>query len=170
MIHKQQTDKELYIECYQKFFGVTMRYCRNREDAMEVFNDSMVKIIKHYTEGKIKGESFFGWCKTVIIHTAIDFLRKKKLDVVEFDFAAESLHGREGNSGEQSLLKEDILKEIQKLPNKTRAVFNLYVFEGMSHREISAELQITEGTSHWHVNNARKIIKGLLKNTFAIAL
>lgn len=167
---RQHTDKELYIECYQKFFGVTMRYCRNREDAMEVFNDGMIKILKHYKEGKIRGDSFFGWCKTVIIHTAIDFLRKKKLDIVEFDFTAERIHGQEGNSGEQTLLKEDILREIQKLPKKTRMVFNLYVFEGMSHREISQELAITEGTSHWHVNNARKIIKTLLKNTMAVAL
>jgi RNA polymerase sigma-70 factor (ECF subfamily) len=167
---KRYNDKELYLECYQKFFGVTMRYCRNREDAMEVFNDGMVKIINNYKEGKINEESFFGWCKTVIIHTAIDFLRKKKLDIVEFDFTAERMHGREGNSGEQSLLKEDILREIQKLPNKTRTVFNLYVFEGMSHREISNELEITEGTSHWHVNNARKIIRDLLKNSIAIAL
>ena len=67
-------------------------------------------------------------------------------------------------------IKEDILKELQKLPNKTRMVFNLYVFEGLSHREISQELDITEGTSHWHVNNARKIIKTLINYTSAIAL
>lgn len=164
------SEKELYLSCYQKFFGVTMRYCRNREDALEVFNDGMMKILKHYKDGKIKNESFFGWCKTVIINTAIDFLRKKKLEVIEFDSIAQRTYGVEGNSGEQNLLKDDILKEIQKLPNKTRMVFNLYVFEGLSHREISQELDITEGTSHWHVNNARKIIKTLINYTSAIAL
>ena len=90
--------------------------------------------------------------------------------MIEFDAIAQRTYGNEGNSGEQNLLKEDILKELQKLPNKTRMVFNLYVFEGLSHREISQELEITEGTSHWHVNNARKIIKTLINYTAAIAL
>lgn len=170
MIQDFHNEKEVYMECYQKFFGVTMRYCRNREDALEVFNDSMVKVIKNLKDGKIKGESFYGWCKTVIIHTSIDFLRKRKMDVVEFDYSADNFYGQEGNSGEQSLLKADILKEVQKLPNKTRMVFNLYVFEGYNHKEIAEELSITEGTSHWHVNNARKIIKQLLLNSSTVVL
>ncbi len=170
MINNLHTEKQIYMECYQKFFGVTMRYCRNREDAMEVFNDSMVKVIKYVKEGKIKSESFYGWTKTVIIHTAIDFLRKKKMEIVEFDFSAEKACGMEGNSGEQTLLQADIMKQIQRLPEKTRMVFNLYVFEGYNHKEIAQELSITEGTSHWHVNNARKLVKQYLQQTSTVLL
>jgi RNA polymerase sigma factor (sigma-70 family) len=170
MLQSQNTEKRIYMECYRKFFGVAMRYCGNREDALEVFNDSLVKIIRNVKEGKILEESYHGWCKTVIIHTSIDYLRKRKMEIVDFDFAAENTHGNEGNSGEQSLLQEDILREIQKLPNKTRAVFNLYVFEGYNHKEIAKELDITEGTSHWHVNNARKLIKELISNASTILI
>ena len=170
MTSKHSTEKQLYQICFSKFFGVAMRYCKSRNDALEVFNDSMIKVINNYHSGKIIEDKFDPWCKKVIVNTAIDFLRKKRFDTIEFDYASDYLLGSEGNSGEQNLIANELLYALKDLPAKTRAVFNLYAFEGYSHKEISEELDISEGTSHWHVNNARNILKSILESTKLIAL
>jgi len=66
------------------------------------------------------------------------------------------------NDADLSITAEDILLLVQKLPDATRTVFNLYAIEGYKHKEIADMLKISEGTSHWHVLNARRLLKEML--------
>ena len=59
---------------------------------------------------------------------------------------------------------QELLKLVQKLPTATQAVFNLYVVDGYTHREIGTLLKISEGTSKWHLSQARKLLQQLLLN------
>ena len=65
----------------------------------------------------------------------------------------------------EKLFFDDILKEIRTLPLATQTVFNLSVLDGFSHKEIAAQLNISEGTSRWHLSEAKKQLKGLLETS-----
>jgi RNA polymerase sigma-70 factor (ECF subfamily) len=62
---------------------------------------------------------------------------------------------------------KELLKLIQELPNRYRLVFNLYVFEGLKHREIAEQLGITEGTSKSNLSDARAILQKKIQNSLA---
>ena len=148
---------------YQRYYGMMMsisnRYCENWDDAKEVVNSSFLKIftkIEHYAG---KG-SFEGWMKKTVVNTALDHIKSKKIINVGF----ENINQLEEdvyieNAADLEINSEDIMMLVQSLPDATRAVFNLYVIEGYKHKEISDMLNISEGTSHWHLQNARKLLK-----------
>ncbi len=70
---------------------------------------------------------------------------------------------------ESQLVSVEKLKELlNELPDSSQEVFQLYVLEGYNHREIGEILGISEGTSKWHLNNARKILRRLLKENLNI--
>ena len=69
------------------------------------------------------------------------------------------------NEGLESIEFRELLTIIQGLPSMTRTVFNLFVFEGFNHKEISEQLDISEGTSHWHVHQARNMLQKKIKKT-----
>ena len=70
------------------------------------------------------------------------------------------------NEAEAKLTADDIQVQIQKLPDSSKMVFNLFTVDGYSHKEIGEMLGINEGTSKWHLNNARKILKKKLIDMF----
>ncbi len=148
---------------YQRYFGMMMsisnRYCENWDDAKEVVNSSFLKIFTKVENYAGKG-SFEGWMKKTVVNTALDHIKSRKLDKVGFD----DINQLEEdvfieNSADWEINSEDIMKLVQSLPNATRAVFNMYIIEGYKHKEISEKLNISEGTSHWHLQNARKLLK-----------
>jgi len=148
---------------YQRYFGMMMsisnRYCENWDDAKEVVNSSFLKIFTKVENYAGKG-SFEGWMKKIVVNTALDHIKSRKLDKVGFD----DINQLEEdvfieNSADWEINSEDIMKLVQSLPNATRAVFNMYIIEGYKHKEISEKLNISEGTSHWHLQNARKLLK-----------
>ena len=99
-----------------------------------------------------------------MINTALDYLKSLKPPAVEIDDknTFESDYFVE-NTALDDFTVEDILTKIQTLPPMSRAVFNLNVMEGYKHRDIAEQLGISEGTSHWHLQNARKLLTQKLK-------
>jgi len=135
-----------------------MRYIHNPQDAMEVLNDGFLKVFKNihsYDAGK---SVLYTWIRKIMINTAINFLQQKQ---VVFAQSAVGLE-EEATVENEILLKtdaEELLSLIKQLPAATQVVFNLYTIEGFSHRDIGAMLGIGEGTSRWHLSEARKLIK-----------
>lgn len=150
---------------YQKFYGlmmnISLRYTNNYEDAVEVLNSGFLKIFTKIGAFEGKG-SFEGWMKKIMTNTAIDFLRCKP-DYHEYLPENESTYFVE-NEAMAKFNAEEILAFIQQLPPMTRVVFNLYAIEGYSHDDISSKCNISVGTSHWHVANARKILIKKIRN------
>jgi RNA polymerase sigma-70 factor (ECF subfamily) len=159
----QINDRRAQEELYRMYFGlmmsISMRYCGNWNDAMEVVNSGFLKIFTKIGSYKGKG-SFEGWMRKTIVNTALDFIKQNNQissSIEDVNIYEEKLFIE--NDAVFDLDKEEILKIVQELPPMTRAVFMLNVMEGMKHREISKELGISEGTSHWHLQNARKLLK-----------
>ncbi|MBN2746015.1 MAG: RNA polymerase sigma factor [Bacteroidales bacterium] len=162
----KQSNRDSQRLVYERYFGlmmsIGMRYCKDWDDAKEVVNTSFLKIftkIDHYSG---KG-SFEGWMKRTVVNTALDFLKLRptnNVSIEHLDAYHEDIFYT--NDADVSITAEDILLLVQKLPDATRTVFNLYVIEGYKHKEIAEMLGISEGTSHWHVLNARRLLKEML--------
>lgn len=107
----------------------------------------------------LKKGSFEGWAKKIITNTAIDFSRsqknKQQFSSLDDDQKAEPAFQQFPHDHAE----EEVLYLIKKLPAVTQQVFSLHVFKGYSHKEISKMLDIAEGTSRWHVAEARKNLK-----------
>lgn len=145
----------------KKLMTVCLRYSSCREDAEDLFQESMIKIFQSLHTFEEKG-SVEGWMRRIITNNAIKEFRKRKylsslsepesfnLPVFTDDDVIEKMSG------------EELMGVIHKLPEGSRMVFNLFVIEGYSHKEISEMMQISEGTSKSQFFNAKKILKNLL--------
>lgn len=132
-----------------------MRYTKNQQDGLEILNDVFVKIFKSVHQYDFTKASFYTWASKIAVNTTIDFLRKQKLSITSVDFDGED--GPVINEDVlQKLNADSLLAMIRKLPPATQLVFNLYTVEGYNHREIGDMLQISEGTSKWHLAEAKK--------------
>jgi RNA polymerase sigma-70 factor (ECF subfamily) len=150
---------------FQRFYnfgmGLCMRYAANKEEAQEMLNDGFYKVFTKIDQYKMEFP-FSPWLRTVIVHAAIDYHRRKKAFLVS-DIEEEVEELFTDNSAFDNLVYEDIIKVIQQLTPAYRTVFNLYVIEGYKHFEIAAQLNISEGTSKSNLARAKKKLQSLLK-------
>ncbi|MEE9406724.1 MAG: RNA polymerase sigma factor [Polaribacter sp.] len=140
-----------------KLFALCLKYSRNREDAEDTLQDSFLIIFDKIKQYKNKG-SFEGWLKRITINTALQKYRQKSplqivKEISDVDEVAEF-------DVENTVFNVDVLLDfIQKLPDRYRLVFNLYVLDKYSHKEIASLLNISEGTSKSNLSRARKKLK-----------
>ena len=164
----RHSQSRLYEQFAQKMFAVCMRYSKNREEAEEVMQEGFVQVFKSLRSFKYAG-SFEGWIRKIMVYCAIQQYRSKSKmhPVVNIE-----------TTQTEQICKEDILARIQKkellqmvqaLSPAYRMVFNLYVFEGMKHREIAKELGISEGTSKSNFFDAKQILQKAVINSLKIA-
>ena len=153
----------LYQISYAKLFGICMRYKTNKQDADAIFNIAFLKILDNLK--RLKSEvAYFPWAKKVLINTLIDEYRKskKRTEIEEYAENATLLSmsaGMNWNEGALQMEAEEIRNMIMNLPKMSRVVFNMFAIDGFSHREIADQLNISEGTSKWHVSSARSRIQ-----------
>lgn len=155
---KRSAQERFYKMYFPKMFPVAFRFSASKEEAYEIINTSFMTVIKSinsYAQG-----NFGGWVYTIVHRTAIDYFRKYNtqkvttFEVAEYDEVSY-------NEALSKLHLEDVLRLVQQLPPATRTVFNLFVFDELTHDEIAQKLDITKGTSKWHVANARSILTEL---------
>lgn len=138
-----------------KLFAVCLKYAQNHEDAEDILQDSFIRIFDKIKQYNGKG-SFEGWMKRITINVALQKYRQgKKLQVIR----NEVIESEETVVLEEELETNFLLGLIQQLPDQYRLVFNLYVLDHFSHKEIAELLNISVGTSKSNLSRARKILK-----------
>lgn len=155
----------LYKQCYGILMSVCYRYEKNREEAEELLNLSFFKILTHLKNYNT-AVPFEAWIRRITINTAIDEYRKKQrqqLDYYEEPSIAANMEQLDYNQADQNYDAEELTNMIRQLPPLSQKVFNLYIIDGYSHKEIGQQLQMSEGTSKWHLSNARKKLQLMLK-------
>lgn len=144
------------------FLKVCARYAKSMQDAEQLLNDGFLKIFTQIDKYSNIG-SFEGWMKRVVVNTCLDYLRstylKEEMTMHVNAVQPEETNLAVTNEGLENIEFKALVSMIQTLPSMTRTVFNLFVFEGFNHKEISEQLDISEGTSHWHVHQARSILQ-----------
>jgi RNA polymerase sigma factor, sigma-70 family len=150
--------EQLYKLFYPKMMSMVKRYTNPYQYhlAEEILNNGFLKVFQKIDTFKFEG-SFEGWVRRVIYHSIFDYVRQnikytQKTVFVEKDEIIQTDHA-------SNLQYKELMLLVQQLPDTTRAVFNMYVMEGMGHKEISNLLNISEGTSKWHMFEARKQLK-----------
>lgn len=157
--------KYLYETYYSKMISVCLRYARDQEEAKDILHESFIKIFKNL--GKYQpGTSLNAWIKRIVVNTCIDYYRKMSRRRTEDMDHASGFFSQEPNAVD-NCNEEDILKAVQSLSPAYRAVFNLYIIEGFSHREIGVELGITESTSRSNLVKARLKLREMLAPKYA---
>lgn len=152
-------DRKAQEEIYQlfsgKLFSICLKYSKNKQEAQDNFQDGFVTIFEKIGQFKFNG-SFEGWMKRVMINTVLlKYRNKTVLNIVTEDIPDEVIV----DIDDDEISLDFLLNLIQSLPDRYRMVFNLYVLDGHSHKEISKMLQIAEGTSKSNLARARAILK-----------
>lgn len=160
--------EHLYKTSYSMFLKVCARYAKNMQDAEQLLNDGFLKIFTQVEFFKNAG-SFAGWMKRIMVNTCLDYLRgtslKEEMAMHVNSIPIENSNLAVTNDAIESIEFRELVKIIQSLPAMTRTVFNLFVFDGYNHKEIAEQLTISEGTSHWHVHQARNILQKKLNKS-----
>ena len=152
--------KALYEAYYSPMVAVCLRYAANEDEAMDILHESFLKIfakIGHYQSGT----SLSAWMRRIAVNQAIDHYRKVVRRRTEDIDQAYHLSSPEPDVFSR-FNAEEILKAVQQLTPTYRAIFNLYVMEGYSHKEIAEQLEITESTSRSNLVKARMKLQKIL--------
>lgn len=150
-----KAQEQLYRHLAPKLFAVCLKYSQNYEEAQDNLQESFLVIFDKIGQFKNKG-SFEGWAKRIVINYALQQYRNHKIfDIVSENFADVD----EVELDEENVSLEFLTKIIQELPDRYRMVFNLYVMDEYSHKEIAEMLGITIGTSKSNLARAKAILK-----------
>ena len=158
----RRVQEVLYRRYCSSMLIICRSYAKNEQDAIEVLQDGFLKIFQQIDRYDSNKASIYTWMRTIMIRTAIDFLRKQNKRQVAIEWKEEHDPTIDAEALER-MSAQQILSLLQLLPATTRAVFNLYITEGYTHREIGEILNISEGTSKWHLSEARKYLINSLK-------
>lgn len=154
----QAFQQMLYRRYAAKMLTVCMRYAANREEAEDVLQEGFIIVFEKMHQFRMQG-SFEGWVRKIMINKSLEHLKKanKIYPVLDIDNIADKF------ISEEDVLNlidtKELLKMIQELPPVYKMVFNLFVFEGMGHKEIADMLGIVEGTSKSNLSDARSLLK-----------
>ena len=158
----RRAQKAIYGLLGPKMFAVCLRYMGNREQAEDVLQDGFVALFS--TLGSYLGEgSFEGWARKIFVNTALMSLRKH--DVLRQSEDVDAARNMVGDtpSATDDIGYKELLKYISELPPGFRVVFNMYVMEGYSHKEIGEELGISEVTSRSQLQRARMLLQDKIR-------
>lgn len=162
-LNDRRVQELLYKQYCSSMMVLCKSYAKNEEDAIEVLQDGFLKVFQQIDKYDASRSSIYTWMRKIMIRTAIDFLRKQNKKTVAVEWKEEHDPAIEAEAL-QRMSAQQILCMLQHLSATTRAVFNLYITEGYNHNEIGELLKISEGTSKWHLSEARKYLINSLKS------
>lgn len=168
----RSAQKALYDLYAPKMMAVCLRYCTDRDAASDLLHDGFIKVFTQINSYQGKG-SFEGWMRKIFVNISIENYRKEKQKFSFFDPVTDIETIEEETDIDyfdlEGISRDEILKLIEELPNGYRTIFNLFIFEDMTHREIAQQLGISENASRSQFYRAKvalqkKVFSALEKN------
>lgn len=162
---KRKAQNELYSRFAPMLFGICLRYAANRIEAQDMLQEGFVKVFSSLSSYESKG-SFEGWVKRITINNALNHIRSNGRQQIFADFSEIENMPEPVPEMDETLPQPDadtMLRLIQELPQGYRMVFNLYVFEDYTHKEIAEAAGISENTSKTQLMRARNLLQKKLK-------
>ena len=159
----RMSQKIIYEKYYSKMMGIALRYFNNLDLAKDIVQESFIKAFKKIEQFN-GGKNFEGWIKRIVVNHSLDQLRKNKNIYFVSEEKIKNIpeEKKEDLSNYRNINISDVLEAVQQLSIKYRTVFNLYVFDGLTHKEISKSLNISEGTSKSNYFKAKSKLKDIL--------
>lgn len=162
-----RNERQWQERLYRRFFPTMLRMCQRYTDdpeiAMEIVNNGFLRVFQKIHLFGFTG-SLEGWVRRLVFHSISDYFRRKDKPVFFLDIEERDAPTRE--NALNSLYLEDILHLVDTLPGATKEVFWLYAVEGYTHVEIAEKINISVGTSKWHLSMARQKLKQLIQTFY----
>ena len=158
----RRSQKAVYDQLSGKMFAVCLRYMDDREAAADILQDGFVTLFTKLDSYSGEG-SFEGWARKIFVNTALMSLRKNDVlrqteDVdVAWNITADT------PTEIEDIGYKELMKMIASMPPGFRTVFNMYVLEGYSHKEIAESLGISEATSRSQLQRARTLLQNKIR-------
>lgn len=154
--NERGAQEKLYHLFYPRMMALVRRYIDHEMQAEEVLNNGYLRAFQKIKQYNFQG-SFEGWLRKIVFHAVADYVKQNtrystQIVLVEKDQFVHQDHA-------EKLYYDQLLQLVQALPEATRNVFNMYVMEGFTHKEIGNILGISEGTSKWHLSEGRRVLK-----------
>lgn len=154
--NERGAQEKLYHLFYPRMMALVRRYIDHEEQAEEVINNGYLRAFQKIKQYNFQG-SFEGWLRKIVFHAVADYVKQNaryssQVLLVEKDQYVHHDHA-------DRLYYDQLIELVQSLPDATRTVFNMYVMDGFTHKEIGNMLGISEGTSKWHLSEGRKVLK-----------
>ena len=160
--NERQAQEQLYRQHFATMMAMCMRYTSDRDEAMQIVNAGMLRVFQKLAIFEAKG-SFEGWIRRIVFHAVSDHFKKEK-NYVQF-MVFEEHDTSQAPDALQKNYVEDIMLHVNRLPTTTQSVFKMFAIEGYSHIEIGKALNISDGTSKWHLSSARQKLQTWLTET-----
>lgn len=157
----RRMQEELYNRFSSRMYAVCLRYAGNAEEAEDILQEGFIKVFKKLDSFRNEG-SFEGWIRRIFVNTAIEHFRRKRYLMPVTEKEENTIEGKY-NSVLDDLGAKDILALVQELSPGYRTVFNMYVVEGYTHKEIADMLGISEGTSKSQLSRAKVILQDMVR-------
>ena len=157
----RRMQEELYRRFSPRMYAVCLRYAGNAEEAEDILQEGFIKVFKKLDSFRSEG-SFEGWVRRIFVNTAIEHFRRKRYLMPVTEKEENTIEGKY-TSVLDELGAKDIMALIQELSPGYRTVFNMYVVEGYTHKEIADMLGISEGTSKSQLSRAKVILQDMVR-------
>lgn len=138
--------------------GVLIRYAKNTMEAEDMLQEGFIRVFQNLEKFRYEG-SLEGWVRRIMINTAINFYKSNLKHNQHIDIDNVSHTGSLSVNAVDSLSLKQLLQIVQSLPEGYKMVFNLYIIEGYSHKEIAGLMGISESTSKSQLSRARKVLQ-----------
>ena len=158
----RRMQEELYRRFSPRMYAVCLRYANSSEEAEDILQEGFIKIFKKLDSYRGDG-SFEGWIRRIFVNTAIEHFRRRRYLQPVTEKEENTIEGKY-LSVLDNLAEKDILELIKQLSPGYRTVFNMYVVEGYTHKEIGDMLGISEGTSKSQLSRAKVILQDMVRN------
>lgn len=165
----------LYDQCYSYMMAICIRYCKDRQEAGSRLNLAFLKVLQHLNQFDNSG-SFKAWVSRITTRSIIDEFRSQQNHYKHTVYYGQPSQDYQWPEEEMNHIAEEIdldhlMALINNLSPMAKQVFNLFAIDGYGHKEIGDMLQISEGTSKWHLHEARKKLQeSILKKTKTASL
>lgn len=162
----RKAQEQLYRRYFDAMYLMVSKYTHADEDkTITILNDGFLKVFKSIASFQNQG-SFEGWIRKIVYRSLSDYYRKENryLKFLILEEAEQPI----SDKAVDGLYYDDLLKMIDRLPDATKRVFHLYAIEGYTHKEIAQLLQISDGTSKWHLSEARAQLKAMIMPHYKI--
>jgi len=158
----RRAQEALYKAYYRAMVSLCLRYTASSEDAVEALNIGFFKVFKNIRQYDRKKGSLYTWIRVLVINSCLDLIKQKE-KIKSTQELEEGMEVAIPAGVLEKIEADELLSMIRRLPPATGAVFNLFAIEGFSHKEIAGMMHISEGTSKWHLSEARRKLQSMIQ-------
>ena len=157
--NNRKAQEALYRSYFSSMWAMCHRYTQDEDRLMSIVNDGFLRVFKKIHLYQFQG-SLEGWIRRIVYNALSDFFRKENR-YLKF-LILEERDRKISPNVHNELNFDDVIQLVDRLPSTTKKVFTLYAIEGFTHKEIGEQLNISDGTSKWHLSEARKKLKEMI--------